>query len=402
MELEDLANILGQDFRPSMKKSAMVYSLADYLRSNPDRWLSHLTERDIRLLESLVKAGPGKVLYLDFPDYLSFLEAGGIIDYDDSDENFHRVWISREVYDIVAPHITRVLKRVEKSGRYEVERVGLGYLNLYGIVPYEMFIDLMTSWWETAGGGDIDRLISHLQESPLIKLNRYHDLYGDYLCTPCMSSTEEYHLLREEYDGQLPFYNQFTVTEAMESGSGAPYFSVGLKTPQGRKLVSLLREMGFDGFELVKAEHDVWMEAQYPDGNQHIFDIIFEKQHLLDSMDRFVKWFRIFADYADSVPKWALKGFSAQETGLMKVNLTADDILREEKAESGLDLASIWEEEAEYPHWSMPEPTVSEGFRSVLPPLFTFGLTIPHVAPDDPCPCNSGLKYRNCHGKNLS
>ena len=191
MELEDLANILGQDFRPSMKKSAMVYSLADYLRSNPDRWLSHLTERDIRLLESLVKAGPGKVLYLDFPDYLSFLEAGGIIDYDDSDEDYHRVWISREVYDIVAPHITRVLKRVEKSGRYEVERVGLGYLNLYGIVPYEMFIDLMTSWWETAGGGDIDRLISHLQESPLIKLNRYHDLYGDYLCTPCMSSTEE-------------------------------------------------------------------------------------------------------------------------------------------------------------------------------------------------------------------
>ncbi|MBR4755793.1 MAG: SEC-C domain-containing protein, partial [Bacteroidales bacterium] len=22
------------------------------------------------------------------------------------------------------------------------------------------------------------------------------------------------------------------------------------------------------------------------------------------------------------------------------------------------------------------------------------------VGPDDPCPCGSGLKYKNCHGKN--
>ena len=25
----------------------------------------------------------------------------------------------------------------------------------------------------------------------------------------------------------------------------------------------------------------------------------------------------------------------------------------------------------------------------------------PHVGRNEPCPCGSGLKYKNCHGKNL-
>jgi preprotein translocase subunit SecA len=29
-------------------------------------------------------------------------------------------------------------------------------------------------------------------------------------------------------------------------------------------------------------------------------------------------------------------------------------------------------------------------------------MAVRHVAPDDPCPCGSGLKYKNCHGRHLS
>ena len=62
------------------------------------------------------------------------------------------------------------------------------------------------------------------------------------------------------------------------------------------------------------------------------------------------------------------------------------------------------------PSWNMPAPTVSEGYEKELPEDllklipggFPYGMSVPHVAPDDACPCGSGLRYRNCHGKLLN
>ena len=54
----------------------------------------------------------------------------------------------------------------------------------------------------------------------------------------------------------------------------------------------------------------------------------------------------------------------------------------------------------EYPHWNMPELTVSDGYPRMGG--FPLGFAVPHVAPDDPCPCGSGLRYSHCHGKYLS
>ena len=51
----------------------------------------------------------------------------------------------------------------------------------------------------------------------------------------------------------------------------------------------------------------------------------------------------------------------------------------------------------------MPEPTISDGYAKELSAQeFPMGFAIPHVAPDDPCPCGSGLRYCRCHGKYLS
>ena len=58
------------------------------------------------------------------------------------------------------------------------------------------------------------------------------------------------------------------------------------------------------------------------------------------------------------------------------------------------------EETGDYPHWNMPELTVSAGYPRMGG--FPLGFAIPHVAPDDPCPCGSGLRYAHCHGKYLS
>ena len=118
MELQDLGSILGNEMSSHLRKSQLVDQLHTYLRGEPRRWMSHLMERDVRLLKELVHAGPDKVQYQDFADYPSLLEAVGLVEYDDSDEHYHKVWISRELYDIVAPEVDKVLRLGEKSGTH--------------------------------------------------------------------------------------------------------------------------------------------------------------------------------------------------------------------------------------------------------------------------------------------
>ena len=73
------------------------------------------------------------------------------------------------------------------------------------------------------------------------------------------------------------------------------------------------------------------------------------------------------------------------------------------------------EDDGEAPRWTLPRPTISEGYtdeietdealdrlKPLMPQGFPFGLAIPHVAPTDPCPCGSGLRYGLCHGKHLN
>lgn len=371
-ELQDLASILGRELSPRLRKSQLVEQLHSYLSDKPGQWLSHLMERDIRLLRELVHAGPDKVQYQDFADYPSLLEVTGLVEYDDSDQNYHKVWIGRELYDIVAPEVEKALRSGEKSGQFEVERVGLGYLNLYGILPTEVFVDKMMDWYEQSHGSDFRELTGLLHRSPLVKMYRYTDQWGDYVCSPCVENVDDLMSMRETLSQRG--FADFTPVQAREAGAGAPYFTVGLKTPEGMRLEQMYRRVGYQGFELVKAIHDTWMESQYTAGPN---DALF--QPLLDSPlspdlddDSWRNCCQIVCDYADSVPKWCLNGRSAAQTGQCKAD-------GERWKAAGKEAPKI--------------PALEE---------FPLSLAVPHVAPDEPCPCGSGLRYCRCHGKYLS
>ena len=394
-ELQDLGNILGTDLSPRLRKSQLVDEMDSYLRTEPRRWMSHLMERDVRLLRDLVHAGPDKVQYQDFSDYPTILELTGLVEYDDSDENYHKVWISREMYDIVAPDVDKVLRSGEKNGQYEVERIALGYLNLYGIIPTDRFVDLMMDWYEEAHDGNYQVLTRILQQSPLVKMYRYVDKYGDYLCSPCVENIEDIFDAREAL--KQNDFKHFGPQDAREAGAGAPYFTVGLKSPAGMRLEQMYRRVGYEGYDLVKAVHDTWMEAQYTlSPNDALFHPLMDSP-LGAELDQssWVSCCEIVSDYANSIPKWVFCGHNAVETGLGKVESWGAD-----EDENARDDAPVDEG---YPKWQMPEPTISDGYASeIWAEGYPMGFAIPHVAPDDPCPCGSGLRYCRCHGKYLS
>ena len=394
-QLEDIVEILGTPGSRHRSKAGLVEELYSYLRSEPRRWLSRLTERDLRQLRQLVHAGPGKVMSQRFSDYPSLLEAIGIVSSDDSEEHAHKIWIDSEVYDIVHKDVDEVLRAGEKNGQFAVERVGMGLMNLYGILPTERFIFLMVEWF---GGHHekehLDRLVRSVFNAPWFKLNNCQDDMGDYMVSPCLNSTSDIFDLREMLD-QTEYKRGLSWEDITQAGSGAPYFTVGMKTPEGMRLEEMYRRIGYTGFELTLALHDTWIESQYTSQpNDALFGPLLDSPYASKmDQDSWETCCQIICDYADSIPKWALCGKSARECGQALADWR-----------SWRDGPDGHEEEEEIPgRWTMPEPTISEGFAAeMFTENYPLGFAIPHVAPDDPCPCGSGLTYRHCHGKYLS
>ena len=370
VELEDLGDLLGGPIRSRMRKEEMVDSLATYLSLKPQRWLENLQERDLHLLRQLVHAGADNVQLLEYADYPSILELSGLVDYDDSDSQYHKVWLRKEVYDIVAPHVEKAISAGEKSGRFQIERIGLGYLNLYGILPTDRFVDLLMDYYDAEHFSDYEELTKILRHSSMVKTNRFTDEYGDYLCSPLLMDAKEIFRLRSELMGEED-YASFTYEDALDAGSGAPFFTVGLKSEEGKTLVKMLRRLGFDGMELVQTEYDIWMEAQLPRDETSLFNIVDMEEYRLHEPHTFDLFMKALKDYANSIPRWALYGHSAKECGVLEVDFP--------RSYPGLDKISAY-----------------------MPKDFPLGLIIPHVAPYDPCPCGSGLSYCHCHGKNLN
>ena len=162
------------------------------------------------------------------------------------------------------------------------------------------------------------------------------------------------------------------------------------------RLEQMYRRVGYEGYELVKAEHDTWMESQYTvEQNDALFQPLMDSPMSPDLDDESWKaCCQIVSDYANSIPKWFLCGYSAAVKDLCKADWPA---WRNPAPEPPAL------EEEPYPKWTMPEPTITAGFASEMDTDgYPLGFAIPHVAPDDPCPCGSGLRYCRCHGKYLS
>jgi len=402
--LEDICYLLGSETSFRLKKRDLVSSLSDYLRSKPRRWLDCLMERDLLLLKTLVGGGPEKVQYMEIGHYHSLLEISGLIDVQDDGGRYQQVTLSREVYDIVVPHLDEAIAKGNKSGRFEFERAALGFLNIYGMVPVSQFLDFVQDWCDAGYGPGIKRLLVLVQDSPLIKMCRFtDDEYGDYLITPCVDNLPKMMEERARYGFKEGEFKPLdAVEEAMLAGNGAPFFTVGMESAEGLELVRMLRQIGFEEDDMRRIVHEIWLDAQSEDVGDMIYNAVYAKDEFIRSDSEFKRCLQVVADFANSIPLWRLCGFSAREQGL-EIFYIPDDYLAAPEA-------SEEEDDSGHPHWTMPAPSVSKGYetsaedlpselKKLLPGGFPFGMAVPHVAPDDACPCGSGLRYKNCHGK---
>ena len=147
----------------------------------------------------------------------------------------------------------------------------------------------------------------------------------------------------------------------MAAGFDPLYPFVGKDSPAGKKLTAFMEKVGMGEEERNVIGTLVWLNAQEsgtkgPLGAIHLFD------GLLKGFDQVQEMMGVVQEYMNNVPKWIFKGYSSHEVF----------------------------EKYEKPNLQpLPDKMPHAGF----------GMGLPRVGRNDPCPCGSGLKYKNCHGK---
>jgi hypothetical protein len=407
-DLLDMGEIFGYPMDYRMKKVQMLDSLTSFILGKASEWLPRMLESDLFLLLDLIEAGPEVKVGRPYPDYPSVLEAFGILQYRDSGDGMVREsWLDKDIYSAVKPFVREAIALGEDSGKFDVEAVAMGWLNLYGIMPYDFFVRRMVDYISDCfDSSEVISVTDLLAQSPLLRLCRVRAEDGtEMLASPCLYDPESLMKFRKQFP-QISDYKEFTYDQASEAGSDSPDFQFASDSPEGKALSEFILSLGYYKDEIPVLLHDVFMVSQRLEGEGSLLSLLkgvledsvgFEDEALFDTA------MNLLVEYANILPKWALSGYSSKETGLLQV-------VYEGLEESGPDSYPG----DGYPHWRMPLPSKSAGYsdiganlypdslKALLPKGFPFGMAIPHVAKDDPCPCGSGLKFGLCHGKHLS
>ncbi|MCR5004195.1 MAG: hypothetical protein K5984_07475, partial [Bacteroidales bacterium] len=330
-DLEDIKSFFGARSSHFRTKAELVDYLATFIVDNPAKWMNRMLERDLRLLKRLVEAGPDQWVYLELADYPTVLETVHLIIVDQEEMNFRKLKVSDDVYKVVAPYVDAAILDGEKSGRFEMEEVALGIMNIYGVLPYLEFVEMMWNHfsvkYEKIGS---EAFVDAVAAMPIVSLCMYDDeKYGRYMASPCVAEPMDIFLDREDIVGDaIKEFKRYSPEEEQAAGMGAPYFSFGIDRPEGRAVMEMLRDLGYDDEELTREIHDIWMNSQSvmdEHSTEALLSCVNRRKDSIADFETYQQCMQKVADYSNSLPKWLLKGQTPNEADLLKVVLRSEE-----------------------------------------------------------------------------
>ena len=361
IQLRILGDMLGCELKSSLRKSEMATGLADYIINCSDVWLRNLPQRELDLLEIMVKMEKGSE-YRTFPQpYGTVLEAFGFITEETSDDS-SIFTIVPALYDSIKEHLPMALSFRTANNYMEFEALLMGILNIYGLVEHKKVVEIFSSIYDFESNPQLAvQSMRFLYESFLMKMDTVRKNGLIYHRTMIRNGNLDEVIPERESRVEIKDYRQFSKEEFMAAGFDPLYPFVGKDSPTGKKLTAFMKKVGMGEEERNVIGTLVWLNAQEggtkgPLGAIHLFD------GLLKGFDQVQEMMGVVQEYMNNVPKWIFKGYSSHEVF----------------------------EKYEKPNLRpLPEK---------MPPA-GFGMGVPRVERNDPCPCGSGLKYKNCHGK---
>lgn len=362
------------------RKQDLAKLLCTYLSEDPRAWLGKLMEYDLKLLQRICKAGPGAHVDVIPSEYPSVVEVLHFVDSSAAEkDDMLRLTMQEPFYDLIASHIDEVVAEKEKDGSFKLEHLILGAVNSFGVVPLRTFVDTIFKEFN-----DIDQMRRYARAvagHPIMRLHQEEYRGESYMVSPDVDDLEALMRDRRKYK-DVRRYGKISLKDAELCGEHAPFCFWGSDTPQGKALLDLYAYLGYEGDELIYSAHSTWINSQY-EPDDHNLDLLLSSVTAaaqdIESYEEFRKFAAVVLDYANSAPKWILKGQSADATGHMRFELSEDAY------------SELFEQD---------EEALKE--QEELMKFFDSVCKVRPVGPDDPCPCGSGLSYRFCHGRHFS
>lgn len=269
----------------------------------------------------------------------------------------------------ISGNIEKIITDNEAESQFNVDKLILGCLNIYGVIPLKSFVDTMMDSFEEGNG--LMKLSQYVADSELVRVYRKEYRGVIYLVSPFVDNFKEILDMRRIGFKEFHRYAKMSLEAAMAAGENSPYCAAGMETPEGAALRSMLSDIGYEGQELDNRASEIWMYSQYAleeDTTQELFELINDKLDAETYFDVYRRCVSIIAEYSNSSPKWLLKGRTPKEANMMMISIKVDDF--DDALES--------------------EPVMG---------LYDMGFAVRPVEKNDPCPCGSGLSYRLCHGR---
>ena len=361
IQLSHLGDMLGCELKSSLRKSEMATGLTDYIINRSDEWLRCLPQRELDLIEIMVKMEKGSE-FRTFPQpYGTVMETFGFITEERTDDS-STFTIVPALYDSIKERLPMALSFRRANGYMEFEALLMGILNTYGIVEHKKVLEIFSSIYDFKTDPQLAvQSIQFLYESFLMKMNVVRKDDVVYLQTIIRNEDLDELIFERENRAEIKDYRQFSKEEFMAAGFDPLYPFVGKDSPTGKKLTAFMKKVGMGEKERNVTGTLVWLSAQEggtkgPLGAIHLFD------GLLKGFDQVQEMMGVVQEYINNVPKWIFKGYSSHE---------------------------VFEKYEKPSLQPLPDKKPPVGF----------GMGIPRVGRNDPCPCGSGLKYKKCHGK---
>mgnify|MGYP002622594848 CR=1 FL=1 len=406
-EVVRFASNLGMEINEEWSTAQMRKAYANHVLAHPKELLERLPFQDINILKPSEKDLPGEPLCLINTHVTPIFVIYGLAEMTVISGSEVEIAIPGDFMQAVAPHIGWATDDPNNKGRYEVELMVEGLANLLGFITLpdikryliklcqdeiteeqaEETIDclrqqsLLLDSMEWREHGDETKeedvlFVSRYGWDDRAAMKRFIEQRSASISSPREFSSEELISAAFPSAGLIPnaksdeFVNHLTLDLLLdETEAKLICFKVWhSKMQAGRdEFADQMMEANFFSFGPMKSERDL------------------SEQQLEESLQRLV-------DYANNIPLWHLRGFTATEYPLE----TYVPMKRAKlKGPLGKELKKM-KREAQWMIDLMKEKTEDKkADKTEQNPWAS-----EKIGRNDPCPCGSGLKYKKCHGRN--
>lgn len=379
-----------------LKKYQIRKKLAAEVLSHPKEVLSRLPIEDLQLLQILKDAEPGMGMKAYHTSQVMTMAMLGLADQSEIDDgDMEMISITEDFRQAIQPHVDAVLDDFEVKFRLYVEQIVFGALNIYGVLTVNEIKTVLKDSMnlEDDGTGVFEHIFP---QSIAMQMQYSEGFFGngeDFMTSPFVGDfgyIQEEREKRKETATLKPFAND----EIKEAGH-MPIPTI--PNPMSDRLLNTLEsKLGFTEQQAYYWEFMLWRLVQDEDASMlGIFQMLMDagaKSNKLKNITDANAALQVIMEFLNHAPRWIFCGHCPDDIrksappmtsapqitlgpNMQRMGYKQEDIQRQ--------LDDIWNQESN-----------RNDFDSFIPYVAP-----PKVGRNDPCPCGSGKKYKNCCGR---